>query len=215
MDIIRCNEAGDKIKHAEKKLLVYHCIGKQNYDRPKPFNPNQLTKEDFGLANQLGARIKPEYWQPLVGKDISAIREGLDLIEMSEAEWSLFQQDIEKCLATLLIYPGIACATLTKALHRKRPTLIPVCDSEIIKYMLGGQDPDYKSASTIIKTMSEFRKDGIKNKATLSEMSNFLVNQCGKPNLTTLRMLEKLYWMENVRQYKELWPEMERQGWWK
>jgi hypothetical protein len=190
----------------------------QKYDQSNPSDPNRsdankLTPEDVKRANKLGARTHLDYWHPLFIESISAIPDGLDLICMTDEEWQSVQQDIEKCLSTLLNNIGIACAVLTKVLHIKRPNLIPVCDSIIIEYMLPRSD--IKSAATITKIMNEFRKDGKRNLETLSSIKSFLEQKGWKPALSNLRMLEKLYWMEKVSPYKELWPVMEVQGWWR
>jgi hypothetical protein len=219
MNIVRPN--GKNIEHAEKKLLVYYCIGDLDYDLSAQDNPNQITQSDIDAANKLGARRKEDYYKPFLGKDISMIPVDMDLGDTS-ADWGSTREKVEVCLQQLLEpeLKGVACASLTKLLHKKRPRLIPVCDSVIAKYVLPDERLDKKSASTITRIMYEFRIDLANNQATLKEMRVFLDEQCGEfewmrgrtLQLTNLRMLEKLYWME--KKYENLWTIMRKQGWW-
>jgi hypothetical protein len=220
MDIVRCGATGQVlVHHAEKKLLVYYCIGDPQFDSARPAKLDMLTDEDRKIANKLGARCGKECWKKLVGedgRDISAIKGELNLGSMSDDDWDAEKQQIRKCLETLL-RESIHCARLTKALHKKRPELIPVCDSDVVDYLLPGADKE--SAATIIGVMDEFRKDlrYACNMTTLRDMRGYLDKRSKTFNwlpegfyLTDLRMLEKLYWME--KKYDRLWPEMKT--WW-
>lgn len=211
MDIIRHD--GNRIQHAEKKLIVFHCIDVvDRYDSVDPPAPNELTWKDVDLANIMGARSPRHFWNDLVGKSLAGIPCERDLITMPEQEWKLCQQGVKESLQKFLNNPGISCSVLTKALHRKRPAFLPVCDSVIINDVLSGSN--HKRAETILRIMQVFRKVGMSNLANLQHIREFLVKQSGLRDLTNIRMLEALYWMENTPRYKNLWSCMKRFGWW-
>jgi hypothetical protein len=212
MDIIRHD--GKPIAHAEKKLLVFHCIDVvRRYDCVNPALPQQITEGDIKLANIMGARFGKRYWDNLIGKDISFIPGTLDLITMPYENWSSCKQTIEKLLQGLLGLPGVACAVLTKAIHRKRPNLIPVCDAVVAEDILGRKSAT-KDANTILSVMERLRDVGQRNWQTLEQIRHFLVTQNGLPDLSNLRMLEAVYWMEGTERYRQLFELMVKNKWW-
>lgn len=90
--------------------------------------------------------------------------------------------------------------------------LIPVCDSVVIdSVLLAGSDT--KKAETIIRIMEVFKEDGRQNLEILSQRRYFLVQQNGFLDLTNLRMLEALYWMENTERYARLWGFAQSLNW--
>ena len=209
MEIIRHD--GKSIEHAEKKLVVFHWIDVvKRYDYVNPPVPDQLMWEDVILANIMGARSPRHFWYNLVGKSLASIPQE-DLITMAEQHWRSCQQSVKETLQKFLDNPGIACPVLTKALHRKRPSFLPVCDSVLINDVLPASDP--KKAETILAIMKVFREVGKNNLGNLQHIREFLVQKNGFRDLTNIRMLEALYWMENTPRYKVLWSFMQRLGW--
>ncbi len=210
MEII-CHD-GNKITHAEKKLLAFHCIDVvKTYDYIDPPSPDELTWEDVKLANIMGARSSRRWWQSIMGRSLVSIPRDRDLTTMTDAEWESCQQGLKQALQELLGNPGIGCAVLTKALHRKRPALLPVCDSIIVEAILPGSNP--KEADTILGIMRIFRKVGRANSTNLQQIRGFLVEHNQPRVLTNVRMLEALYWMEKTTRYKKLWEFMELLQW--
>ena len=125
------------IDHAEKKLLVFHCIDvMRRYDCVNPSSLGKITQKDIELANVMVARFGKLYSRNIVNKDISFVPNNLDLITMPTPNWNLCKQAIKEPLQNLLNLPGCACAVLTKMIHRKRPNLIPVCDAIVAEDVL-------------------------------------------------------------------------------
>ena len=210
MDVIRHD--GKPIMHAEMKLLIFHCIDVvERYDLVDPAEPNTLTWEDVRLANIIGARSPRRLWERIVGESLASIPQGLDLIAMPEGDWDTCRRDVTETLQKFINNPGIACAAATKALHRKRPALIPVCDSVLINALTPRANP--KKAGTVIHMMEMLRQVGKKNSAVLHAIAEFLAAQ-NLPGLSDLRMLEALYWMEHTDRYMRLWVSAEHLGWW-
>jgi hypothetical protein len=204
---------GKVIDHAEKKLLVFHCmdIMESNYDKTNSSDLNTITEEDIKLANIMRARFGKKYWKYLISRDISFLPYGLNLITMND--WNKFREALKGPLQSLLDPPHVACAVLTKAIHRKRSSLIPVCDDVVVRESLGANF-DKKDAETILKVMDKFRDVGIKNLTVLNRIRDFLVVKNGRLDLTDLRMLEILYWMGGTPKYSRLFDFMNKNKWW-
>ena len=205
---------GKRIGHAEKKLLVFHCIDVvPRYDCESPPVSVKITQRDIELANVMGARLGKPYSSNLIGKDISFIPDNVDLITMPNWHWRLCKQKMKEPLQDLLNLPGVACAVLTKAIHRKRPNLIPVCDAIVVEDILGANS-DKKNSNTILMAMEKLRDVGQKNLQTLQQIRDFLVIKNELPDLSNLRMLEVLYWMEKTDRYRLLFEFMQENRWW-
>jgi hypothetical protein len=212
MDIIRHD--GKLILHAEKKLLVFHCIDVvRPYDRENPPDSGKITQRDVELANVMGARFGKLYSQSIVGKDVSFIPSNADLIAMADLDWNSCKQTMREPLQNLVELKGVGCAVLTKAIHRKRPNLIPVCDAIVVEDILGA-NYDKKNANTILMAMEKLRDVGQKNLETLQQIRDFLVIKNGLPDLSNLRMLEVLYWMGKTDRYSLLFELMQKNQWW-
>jgi hypothetical protein len=83
MDIEELND--NKITHAEKKLLVYHCLYfNPEYDKPEQKSPDKITKKDVDKANKyMGARSPERRWKRLYHKNLVGFPHN-DLITMPE-----------------------------------------------------------------------------------------------------------------------------------
>ena len=132
---------------------------------------------------------------------------------MPNQDWNLCKQVMKEPLQYLLNLPGVACAVLTKVIHRKRPNFMPVCDAIIVEDILG-TNSDKKDANTILMAMEKLKDVGQKNLQTLQQIREFLVIKNKLPDLSNLRMLEVLYWMEKTDRYRLLFAFMQKNQWW-
>jgi len=106
------------------------------YDGVTPSDLDRITDEDRQLANKIAARISAKTWaQITTDKSIAKIGDW-DLLNMNDLEWQSRKGVVHDVLTALLMHPAIGVARLTKALHRKRPKLIPICDS-VVQNALG------------------------------------------------------------------------------
>ena len=105
---------------------------------------NNISNEDIEAANNLFAMIgrydKTESKQLLIqSSNISKILSAIpntDLPGIPDTEWLELRAKIKKLFMLLLSIRGIGLAKTTKILHLKRPKLIPVLDSFVIKFLL-------------------------------------------------------------------------------
>lgn len=162
----------------------------RKYDGGSPSDANKITDSDRKLANLVAARMGSVLWASVVDQTIEQIGEW-DLLRMSDSEWEHRQVVTRAVLARLLSHPGMGVARLTKALHRKRPKLIPICDS-VLRHALGVDAGD--KADQIIECMDRLRATGRFNLRHLGELG--MVSRSNGTELTELRILEVLYWVE-------------------
>lgn len=179
-------------EHSERDLIYY--LNRFNrfptYDGVMTSGPDQITDEDRRIANQIAARISAEIWAQIVGQPIEKIGDW-DLLNMSDFEWQNRKNVIYQMLGVLVGHPGIGVARLTKALHRKRPKLIPICNSVVLNAL--GVSAGNK-ADRIIACMDRLRIIGHKQLFRLQELRK-LSKQLGA-EMTELRILELLYWVQ-------------------
>ena len=163
----------------------------KKYDGASPSELDRLTLSDRKLANLVAGRMGPATWAPVVGEPIDRIEASWDLLRMSDDEWQERRTVVKRTLAGLLEHPGIGAARLTKALHRKRPNLIPVCDS-VLRETLGVNIND--KAEQIVKCMDNLRTVGQANIKKLEALRGVSKEQGAE--LMELRILELLYWVQ-------------------
>jgi len=179
---------------AEKYLFYYlKRFGRfPKYDGANPDEINEITEEDRKLANQVAARMSKEVWGPLIHNRESITEIGQwDLLHMSDQDWQVNRNVVHRKLAKLVAYPGIGVARLTKALHRKRPRLIPICDSVLCKAFTIAQG---NKADRIIQCMDGLRQVGRESSNALGKLRK--LTKSNGTELTELRILEVLYWVE-------------------
>ena len=179
-------------EHSETDLIYY--LNRFNrfptYDGVMPSSPDQMTDEDRRVANRVGARISAKIWAQIVGQSIAKIGDW-DLLNMSNFEWQNRKQVIYQVLCLLVGHRGIGVARLTKALHRKRPKLVPICDSVVLNALGVGAG---NKADVIIACVDRLRIVGQEQLSRLHELRK-LSKQLGA-EMTELRILELLYWVQ-------------------
>lgn len=189
---------------AEEDLLYYlERFSKtvQRYDAATPEEVNTITDSDRRLANLVAARMGERIWRPLVGHSIEDIGPW-DLLPMSDSDWECRKEVIRSVVAKLVDHPGIGIARLTKGLHRKRPNLIPVCDSVVRKALDvdgGGK------ADRIVLCLDRLRAEGQANLGRLDGLRNLAKSRGAE--LTQLRILELLYWVQYGPFPREEWKQ--------
>lgn len=160
------------------------------YDGVMPSKLDQITDEDRRIANKIAARMSAKTWAPVIGRSIAQMGDW-DLLNMTNLEWQRRKEVIREVFGPLLGHPGIGVARLTKALHRKRPKLIPICDSVVLEAT--GAELVNK-ADTMIGCMERLRVTGreqLSRLRDLRELSKQLHSE-----MTELRILELLYWVQ-------------------
>jgi hypothetical protein len=119
-------------------LFLENDYSYRSYDIvPVPID-NVLRTEDVRIANRIGARMS--------GTEIDAILERRELVEaalsripfdasLADSEDAVPWEAITELFAAMSGIHGVGLAKTTKALHKKRPLLIPMLDSVVAGYL--------------------------------------------------------------------------------
>ena len=130
---------GDPLRVVLEILLVY---GRLAVSGPQPPVVFGFGEPDLRLANRGGARISAAQIE-LILERRPAIEEGLRAIapdaSLAGPEDLVPWQPLRQVFGAFAEIRGVGLAKMTKALHPKRPALIPMLDSIVQKYL---QDDD-------------------------------------------------------------------------
>jgi hypothetical protein len=155
---------------------------------------NRVVLEDVVAINTtMGARSPHTDWTAVIARgalpELKAIDVMWDVFSTSDKTWA--KQPIGEQVAILLdsvMSKGIGLARATKVLHIKRPRLIPVCDSYVLRLM-GIPGDDGASAAALIEHLRNLRGD---LRPTLVELRKKLLER--GYDRTLLRITDALIW---------------------
>jgi hypothetical protein len=180
------------------ELALGFLAAYSSYEVYDSSSPVSFDESDLRLANRGGARIS--------AAEIAAI-----LDRRREIERGLREVHRDASLAdTVSLIPwmqlthlfdafadirGVGFSKMTKALHRKRPALIPMLDSVVQTY-LTKDDPGMRSpgsfgerATTLVRS---YKRDLDRNRSVLRELQQELASRTYR--LTEVRILDLLIW---------------------
>jgi hypothetical protein len=179
------------VHEAAREMFYYLCRFRRypQYDKVEPEERDRITDQDRRLANKLAGRMGKRVWEPLISCSISAIEANWDLLDMTDRKWLRCAQVTNEVLRPLFV-AGIGVPRLTKALHRKRPHFIPICDSVLVE-ALSVKSSD--KATTVVQCMERLRRVGRVNWPVLMGLRNLSMDK--GMEMTELRILELLYWV--------------------
>ncbi len=119
-------------------LCLEQDFGYRTYDS-QPIRPDaEWRREDAQIANRAGARMSSREIDALMGH-APAIEDALARIpgdqSLAAADEEIPWGAVHDLYAAFGGIPGIGLAKATKALHKKRPHLIPMLDSVVAAYL--------------------------------------------------------------------------------
>jgi hypothetical protein len=172
------------------------------FDVSDPPGPQLFGESDLRLANRGGARIS--------AAEIAAILERRRTIEralravapdasLAGAANSVPWLPLRQLFDAFAEIRGVGFSKMTKALHRKRPALIPMLDSVVQKYLqdddLGAHAPFGERALGLVRG---YKRDLDRNRVAVRAVRQELARQSYE--LTEVRILDLLIWsVEAVR----------------
>jgi hypothetical protein len=166
------------------------------YDVSEPPGPSSFGESDLRLANRGGARISAAEIaailerRPAIERALAAIAPGASLAGAATTVPWLPLRQLFDAFADIR---GVGFAKMTKALHRKRPALIPMLDSVVQKYLkdddLGAQAPFGERALGLVRG---YKRDLDRNRATLRAAGQELAKR--GYGVTDVRILDLLIW---------------------
>ena len=173
-----------------------------SYEAEEASGPGSFDESDLRLANRGGARIS--------AAEIAAILERREEIEralrkiqpdssLATATSSIAWVPLTRLFDAFAGIRGIGFSKMTKALHKKRPALIPMLDSVVQKYLTSG-DPEVASSGTFgeraTALVRSYKRDLDRNRSALRQIQRELASR--NHRLTEVRILDLLIWSVSV-----------------
>jgi hypothetical protein len=163
-----------------------------------PATPAWFREPDLRLANRGGARISAAQIAAILGRRL-AIERALQAIppDASLARARVPWPPLRRLFDAFADIPGVGFAKTTKALHPKRPALIPILDSVVQKYLVnddpGSEAPFGERALALVRG---YKRDLDRNRASLRALRQELARR--GHDLTEVRVLDLLIWSSEV-----------------
>jgi hypothetical protein len=173
-----------------------------SYEVEEASGPGSFDESDLRLANRGGARIS--------AVEIAAILERREEIERALGELhpdaslvtatsSIAWVPLTRLFDAFADIRGIGFSKVTKALHKKRPALIPMLDSVVQEY-LTSDDPDAASSGTFgeraTALVRSYKRDLDRNRSALRQIQRELASR--DQRLTEVRILDLVIWSVSV-----------------
>ena len=160
--------------------------------------PASFDESDLRQANRGGARISAAEIAAILERR-GQIERGLRKIHpdasLADATSSIPWIPLRRLFDAFADIRGIGFSKMTKALHRKRPALIPMLDSVVQAY-LTGDSPGTGSAGTFgeraTALVRSYKEDMDRNRSVLREVQRKLASR--DYQLTEVRILDLLIW---------------------
>jgi len=172
------------------------------YEAGDSSRPDSFDERDLRLANRGGARISAAEIAAILERrreidgSLRRIGPGESLTDTaSSIPWIVLTQLFD-AFANIR---GVGFSKMTKALHRKRPALIPMLDSVVQEY-LTKDDPVTSSSESFgaraTALVRSYKRDLDRNRSALDELKRKLATRDYR--LTEVRILDLLIWSVNA-----------------
>lgn len=168
-------------------------------DLANPSRPTAFGAPDVKLANRYGARISAAETAAILERRRSIERalRGIAAdasLATSSVPWRVLRQLFD-AFADLR---GVGCSKMTKALHPKRPALIPMLDSVVQQYLEADDlGPKAPFGERTLQFARGYKRDLDRNRAALRTAKRQLAGH-GCP-LSEVRILDLLIWSVQVK----------------
>jgi hypothetical protein len=160
--------------------------------------PASFDEGDLRLANRGGARISATEIATILERRAEierALREIRPDASLADATSSIPWLPLTRLFDAFADIRGVGFSKMTKALHRKRPALIPMLDSVVQAY-LTRDDPTTRALGSFgeraTALVRNFKRDLDRNRAALREIQGELASRTYR--LTEVRILDLLIW---------------------
>ena len=166
------------------------------YDVGEHSGPASFDESDLRLANRGGARISAAEIAAILERR-RAVERGLRAIapqaSLAGAASSVPWPPLRQLFDAFADIRGVGFSKMTKALHRKRPALIPMLDSVVQKYLEdddpGAQAPFGERALALVRG---YKRDLDRNRAAVRAVRKELARRGYE--VTEVRILDLLIW---------------------
>ena len=175
-----------------------------SYEAGDSSGPASFDESDLRHANRGGARISATEIAAVLerrGEIEGALREIHADASLADATGSIPWVPLTQLFDAFADIRGVGFSKMTKALHRKRPALIPMLDSVVQAY-LTGDDPGTRSSASFGKRATAlvhgYKRDLDRNLSVLREIQRELGRRTYR--VTEVRILDLLIWSLSTTQ---------------
>jgi hypothetical protein len=188
---------GVEVEHPLELALEF-LVAYSGYDIGDASGPMSFDESDPRLANRGGARISAVQIAAILerrGQIERALRRLRPDASLADAAGSIPWTPLTRLFDAFADIRGVGFSKMTKALHPKRPALIPMLDSVVQAY-LTSDDPETTASGSFgeraTALVGSYKHDLDRNRAALRELRRELASR-GYP-LTEVRILDMLIW---------------------
>jgi hypothetical protein len=168
------------------------------YEAGDSSGPASFGERDLRLANRGGARISTAQIAAILARRVEierALRKIHPDASLTDATNSVPWVPLTQLFDAFADISGVGFSKTTKALHRKRPALIPILDSVVQAYLTSDDSGTTSTGSFGERAMAlvrSYKQDIDRNQPALQELHRELVSR--GPHLTEVRILDILIW---------------------
>jgi len=179
-------------------LALEFLAAYSSYEAHDPSGSASFVERDLRLANRGGARISAAEIEAILerrGEIERALRKIHPDASLTVATSSIPWIPLTRLFDAFADIRGIGFSKMTKALHRKRPALIPMLDSVVQSYLtrddLGTRSSESfgARASALVRS---YKRDLDRNRSALRKIQRELARR--EYRLTEVRILDLLIW---------------------
>jgi hypothetical protein len=184
------------------ELALEFLAAYSSYEPRDSSGPASFDESDLRQANRGGARISAAEIAAILerrGEIERALREIHPAASLADAASAIPWLPLTRLFDAFSDIRGVGFSKMTKALHPKRPALIPMLDSVVQEY-LTTDDPATSSPESFgaraIALVRSYKRDLDRNRSALDELKRELATR--DYPLTEVRILDLLIWSVNA-----------------
>jgi hypothetical protein len=188
---------GVEVENPLELALEFLAVS-SSYDADDSSGPASFGETDLRMANRGGARISAAEIAAILerrGEIERALRRVHPDASLVDATSSVPWVPLTRLFDAFADIRGIGFSKMTKALHRKRPALIPMLDSVVQAY-LTRDDPQVPSSGPFgeraAALVRSYKGDLDRNRSVLREVQRELASHTYR--VTEVRLLDLLIW---------------------
>ena len=173
-----------------------------SYEAEEASGPGSFDESDLRLANRGGARISAAEIAAILerrGEIERTLREIHPDSSLVAATSSISWVPLTRLFDAFADIRGVGFSKMTKALHKKRPALIPMLDSVVQEY-LTSNDPEAASSGTFgeraTALVRSYKRDLDRNRSALRQIQRELASRDHR--VTEVRILDLVIWSVSV-----------------
>jgi hypothetical protein len=184
------------------ELALEFLAAYSGYEARDSTGPDSFDETDLRQANRGGARISAAEIAAILGRrgEIEgALREIRPATSLADTASAIPWAPLTRLFDAFSDIRGVGFSKMTKALHPKRPALIPMLDSVVQAYLTRNDSATRSSGSFgehATALVHRYKQDLDRNRSALREIKRELASRDYR--LTEVRILDLLIWSVNA-----------------